>query len=182
MQHTSRTRFMAMAAFASPTRWGRTSSIVATLLLTSGCGVSTPPQPSSDMGQLNDIIRTDLMPNTGRWETFNTPEYVGGVPGTSDMTTLVAELPLTKDAVTLYEGSPLMGKHFIAPESARAWLTPHFKEMMAANKNASANMGDLYSCRRLDTHGVKSGKRLDSFVCRHDQMLLIYVTLNQQEA
>lgn len=61
------------------------------LLTLAGCHVnSSEQQPSRDLTALQAKVKIDLPIRSATWDIFGTPEYKGGVPGPTDLQTLVA--------------------------------------------------------------------------------------------
>lgn len=136
--------------------------------------------PSFDLAALKATIRLDLPVRSASWEVFGTPEYDGGVPGPTDLQTLIAELVLTDENFKEKVKLPRAGEVFIAPESSRGWLSPKFKQMMNQSKNSTEDMGRVHGCFRYDSLIVASGRAVDGFVCVSTNRALLYLTLDRR--
>jgi hypothetical protein len=65
-------------------------------------------------------------------------------------------------------------EEWIAPESARPWLSPHFQTLL---KKSSADMSNLAQCKKYQVEVTKSGRLVQGFACEHEGLLLIHVKL-----
>lgn len=136
--------------------------------------------PSLNLAALQAKVKLDLPVRSASWEVFGTPEYKGGVPGPTDLQTLIAELVLTDANFKLNSKLALAGEVFIAPESARGWLSPRFKALMEQARNSTEDMGRAHGCFRYDTRLLESGRAIDGFVCISANRALLYLTLDRR--
>ena len=136
--------------------------------------------PSLDLAALQAKVKLDLPVRSASWEVFGTPEYKGGVPGPTDLQTLIAELVLTD--VNFKSNSKLAraGEVFIAPESPRGWLSPGSKRLMEHARNSTEDMGRVHGCVRYDTTLVESGRAVNGFLCVSANRALLYLTLDRR--
>ena len=117
------------------------------LLTLAGCHVnSSEQQPSRDLAALQAKVKIDLPILSASWEIFGTPEYKGGVPGPTDLQTLVAEFILTDPDFETHTKLERAAEFFVAPESSRVWMSPGFRKMMDEVRNSTEDMGKAYGC------------------------------------
>lgn len=131
---------------------------------------------SDKLAELRNIVNIQIPATSGRWEVFETPEYRGGVPGPGDYVTLIGELTPSEQYKFDASARPT-GKTFVAPESARAWLSEPFRQLLEKNKGTNANMSGQFDCREYTTTLTKSGKPVSGFLCASADRILIYLTL-----
>lgn len=147
----------------------------------SGCNVSnTDKAPPLDLPALKEKIKLDIPAQSAAWEIFGTPEYKGGVPGPTDLQTLVAEIELPRSNSNSKLDLPMAGEIFVAPESAREWLSPDFKELMKRTRNSKEDMGRKHGCFKYETTITASGRAVSGFVCVASNKALLYLTLDQR--
>lgn len=95
------------------------------------------------------------------------------MPGPTDYITLVAEIE-APDGSTTARLKESAGNQWVAPESARTWLSPHFQALL---KNARADKTALTQCKKYQVEVTKSGRLVEGFACQHEGLLLIHVKL-----
>lgn len=146
------------------------------MLFSPGCSMKDEvTKVSTDVAALQKIVHLDFTPTSARWELFGTPEYIGGVPGSTDFVTLIAELaPLDEKA---FRASTPAGKVWIAPESARPWLAGPFHAMLDKNKNMTIDLSTHSDCRPFNATLKQTGKNVKGFACSNAGKLLVYLTL-----
>lgn len=129
---------------------------------------------SRDIGELQQVVRINIPAKSIKWEIFGTPEDKGaGAPGPTDYITLVAEVenPDNSWIASLRDNA---ANEWIAPESARPWLSPYFQTLL---KGARTNKSGLNQCKKYQVELTKTRKLVDGFVCQHKGTLLIHVML-----
>lgn len=136
--------------------------------------------PSQDLAALRAKIKLDLPARSVSWEVFGTPEYKGGVPGPTDLQTLIAELVLTDSEFRSSTKLALAGEVFIAPESPRGWLSPGFKTLMERSRNSTEDMGRTHGCFKYQTNLIESGRAVNGFLCLSANRALLYLTLDRR--
>lgn len=154
----------------------KAAACVLFMLLCTGCsGKDEVSKVSTDVAALQKIVKLDFTPTSARWETFGTPEYIGGVPGSTDFVTLIAELtPFDESAFTARASA---GKVWIAPESARPWLSNPFHSMLYKYKNVTIDLSEHANCRPFNATLKKTGKQVSGFACSKAGKLLVYLTI-----
>jgi hypothetical protein len=130
---------------------------------------------STDVAALEQIVHLDFTPASVKWEVFGTPEYVGGVPGSTDIVTLIAEV--TPQDSSTFDVRPPAGKIWIAPESARSWLSAPFHAMLDKQKNATVDFSTRANCRALNATRKPPGGTVKGFACTESGRMLVYLTL-----
>lgn len=130
---------------------------------------------SDDSVGLRNLVELELPIKTVRWEVFGTPEYTGGVPGPTDYITLIAEVS-PADQKT-FEARQETGTVWIAPESARPWLTERFRLMLSTHRNTTVDLSRAFNCRRFEARIKTTGKIADGFICNDSGRSLVYLTL-----
>lgn len=150
----------------------------AVLANVAGCSMGEEKKKvSENLAELRKIVELPAAVKSARWEIFGTPEYTGGVPGPTDMVTLVAELdPFVHEV--LLRGAAKKGSAFVAPEAARPWLTRDFQNLLAASKNSSLSISYAEGCSPYRTRLAKTGVPVDGFICPGDKGMLLYLTLS----
>lgn len=144
--------------------------IIFTLL---GCTVdNNRSKVSSDLATLKKLIEIDIGISTLKWETFNTPEYTGGVPGPTDFVTLIAEFE-SNDPNWFTRLPVPEQKFYITPNASRTWLSSPFRELMSKNQNTAMNLA-ANGCRVYRTRMTKSRRIADTVVCNADTKILLY--------
>jgi hypothetical protein len=134
------------------------------------------PRLSTDIAAFHKLIEIDITGNSVQWEAFGTPEYTVGVPGPTDYITLIAEVePADQSSLDMKEQT---GKVWIAPESARPWLSSSFRSMLENNKNTEINLSSKFPCRKIQATLRKTSKPIDGFICIDAGKMLIYLTLD----
>lgn len=98
---------------------------------------------------------------SGKWEIFGTPEYIGGAPAPTDYVTLIAEVSSTENDKR--NAMPPAGDIWIAPESARPWLSNNFRTMLANFKNLTVDFSGHPECRSLRATLRQTKKWLKAF-------------------
>lgn len=136
--------------------------------------------PSRNLTDLRATVQIDLPVSSATWEVFATPEYRGGVPGPTDLQTLLAEVVLSDAEYLSKARFSLAGEVFVAPESPRAWLSPEFKALMNRVRNSSEDMGRSFGCFRYDTRLTDSGRPVSGFLCVSATRALLYLTLDKR--
>ena len=152
------------------------ASLVAMLLLTS-CDSHKQPEPSHDVTAFNNLIVLDFPVKKVTWEIFGTPEYTGGIPGSTDYLTLVAEIE-PEGSTVLTSFPPLNTKTWIAPESARPWLGSDFHAFLSQYKNQTVDAMIAPHCRSVEAVLRKSGKPVAGLACQGTRNILIYATVS----
>lgn len=155
-------------------------SVIALQLLTACDVIDGDRTPSSDLAALRAKVHVDLPISSVVWEVFGTPEYIGGVPGATDIQTLVAEIVLIDATYPSKMSLPLANEVFVVPESPRAWLSPEFKTMMNRVRNSSEDMGRSFGCFRYETLLTDSGQPVSGFLCFSAARALLYLTLDKR--
>lgn len=146
------------------------------MVLCTGCSKKDEvSKASTDVAALQKIVKLDFTPTSARWEIFGTPEYSGGVPGSTDFVTLIAELA-PSDEKTFAARAPA-GKVWIAPESARPWLSNPFHSMLYKYKNVTIDLSEHANCRPFNATLKKTGKQVSGFACTNAGKLFVYLTI-----
>lgn len=129
---------------------------------------------SRNIAELQATVRLAVPAKAIKWEIFGTPEDTGGFGvGPTDYITLVAELE-PSDAQWFASQEGELGHVWIAPESARAWLSDYFRALLI---KSDGNMSELKNCKPFQTEMTTSGRIVKGFSCEHDGKLLIHVLL-----
>lgn len=150
--------------------------IMSMLLLTACTAEDEATKVSTDIAALQKIVNLPLTPVSAKWELFGTPEYTGGVPGPTDVVTLIAELAPVDEAA--FAAQAPAGKVWIAPESARPWLTQSFHSMLEENKNRTVDLSTNTHCRSFNATLKQTGKPVSGFACSDAGKLLVYLTIS----
>lgn len=155
---------------------GKVAASLLLMLFFSGCSIKDEASNvSTDVAALQKIVNLDFTPTSARWEIFGTPEYKGGVPGSTDFVTLIAELaPLDEKA---FSDRWPAGKVWIAPESARPWLANPFHAMLDKNRNMTIDLATRSDCRLFNATLKQTGKSVKGFACSNAGTLLVYLTI-----
>ncbi|KRC02739.1 MULTISPECIES: hypothetical protein [unclassified Duganella] len=150
--------------------------IAVPLLLLAGCSPDvSKPGVSDDLGKLRGIIELQIPAKSVRWETFGTPEYTGGVPGPTFLITLVAELQADKS--WFEEQKDPTGSIYIAPESARTWLSEDLRQILDKDRGGKVDLSNKANCRKFTTTLKKTGEPLEGFVCSRADRILLHLTI-----
>lgn len=143
----------------------------------SGCEIFSDEGPggiSDNVNELQKIVKIDVPAKSIKWEVFGTPEPTGLAPfGPTDYMTLVAQVEVT-DGRWFARLDQRPGRVWIAPESARAWLSPYFKQLLV---RSNADMTERENCKEYQAAVTKSGRLVNGFVCQHGSSLLIHMML-----
>lgn len=152
--------------------------IIAITVITcfTGCKMKDdPPKFSTDIPTLENIVELPIAYTEAKWEVFGTPEYSGGVPGPTDYMTLVAEIS-PKSGQKIHYG--LSSEPFwIAPESARTWLSPKFFKLLQESKNAYIDTTATPDCTPIEVTMRKSQTRRSGFICRGADSFLVHLLI-----
>lgn len=129
---------------------------------------------SRDIGALQQVVKISVPAKEIKWEIFGTPEDKGGgAPGPTDYLTLVAEIsPSDTSWITRLKDDA--GKVWIAPESARPWLSWYFQTLL---RKPGADLSKVANCKKYQVQLTKTGKFVDGFACEHQGVLLIHLML-----
>lgn len=139
-----------------------------------GCNASHE-RVSDDVKLLRNLVEIDLSVHAARWEVFNTPEYIGGIPGPADYITLIAEIePADSER---FQSKPRGGIVWVAPEAARSWLVEDFRKVISKYRNGDMDLSVEKNCRKLQGTLRKAAKPIHGFVCNSVGKSLIYLTL-----
>lgn len=130
---------------------------------------------STDVAALQKIVQLDFTPAAAKWEVFGTPEYIGGVPGSTDFLTLIAEV--TPENPATFAARAPAGKIWIAPKSARSWLSDAFHAMLDKQKNTTVDLSTSVNCRALNANRKQTGEVVKGFACNEGGRMLVYLTL-----
>ena len=151
------------------------------LLTLAGCHVnSSEQQPSRDLTALQAKVKIDLPIRSATWDIFGTPEYKGGVPGPTDLQTLVAEFILTDPDFEAHTKLERAAEFFVAPESSRVWMSPGFRKMMGDVRNSTEDMGKAYGCFQYEASLAHSGSAVNGFMCVSGDRALLYLALDRR--
>lgn len=146
-----------------------------------GCNVTnSDQQPSRDLAALQAKVKIDLPILSASWEIFGTPEYKGGVPGPTDLQTLVAEFILTDPDFETHTKLERAAEFFVAPESSRVWMSPGFRKMMDEVRNLTEDMGKAYGCFQYEASLAHSGSAVNGFLCVSGDRALLYLALDRR--
>lgn len=147
---------------------------------------SPPPGPSTDWSGVEQGLIIDLHPQSVRWEAFATPEVDAWLPAPTDMESLVAELTLSpQDAARLnptprpdQESTP--ARWAVAPNSARHWLAPMNRDLLAALAASDAQQKSPRpaNCQPIAVRGRKSQSDKEAFICTQGDQALLHVVLS----
>jgi hypothetical protein len=152
-----------------------TLTLLATILLI-GCNMKNESiKVSTDILALQKIVILDMNPTSGKWEIFGTPEYTGGAPAPTDFITLIAEIPSTED--DKFRSTPHAGGIWIAPESARPWISNSFRTMLEKSRNLTVDFSKRPECRSLTATLRQTKKKVEGFSCNRDGRTLLYLTV-----
>ena len=95
------------------------------------------------------------------------------VPGPTDYVTLVAEIDnVEANWFAGLQENP--GAFSAVPGSARGWLSPYFKSLLASLEDGKEQ---IPGCKRYKSTVAKSGRTVMGFVCEHNNKLLVYLNL-----
>ena len=130
---------------------------------------------STDIIALQKIVELGIAAKSGKWEMFGTPEYTGGVPGPTDYITLIAEL--TSFDEKLFLANLQAEEIWIAPESARPWLSENFRLMLAKQKNLVVDFSKNGQCRSLPATLKETSEKLKGLICEDGGRVLIYLRI-----
>jgi hypothetical protein len=140
-----------------------------------GCNISHE-RVSHDVDLLSNLVETDLSISAAHWEIFNTPEYIGGVPGAADYTTLIVEIePVDLER---FQARPKEGTVWVAPEAVRSWLTESSRLVLRKYRNRNMNLSNMPNCRKLHAKLRKTGKPIEGFICNGLGKSLVYLKLS----
>lgn len=141
------------------------------IFLLGGCEGTTV---SRDINALQQVVKIAIPAKSIKWEIFGTPEDKGwGVGGRTDYITLVAQVEAA-DSAWIAGLKDNAGQEWIAPESARSWLSPYFQTLL---KKSRAGESAMTPCKKYQVEVTTSGRLVDGFACEHDGLLLIHVKL-----
>ncbi len=147
------------------------------ILLLGGCNMVAADKDeafSRDSGAPQRVVRLSVPAKAIKWEIFGTPEDKGGgAPGPTDYMTLVAEINIA-DSSSIERLKENAGKVWIAPESARPWLSPYFQMLL---KKSDKDLSKIPYCKKYQVELTKTGKLVDGFACEHEGLLLVHVML-----
>ncbi len=147
----------------------------------SGCDMlGYKPPISHEIAELREQVSISVPATAARWEIFGTPEYTGGIPGPTDLVTLVAELETTDQNWFALLKEPT-GDTFVTLEAARPWLSESFRTMLEKNKNSTVDMTKKYNCRKYQEKVKKSGRPVDGFICVNSGKALVYLTVVESQ-
>lgn len=153
------------------------SAIAVFILTLSGCNMFSSERTggaSEDIDELQKIVKIDIPARSMKWEIFGTPEATGIAPaGPTDYMTLVAQAE-GADSSWFTRLTDNAGRVWIAPESARAWLSPYFKTLLVSS---NADLSNRTNCKKIQALVTKSGRPVNGFVCQHEGLLLIHMML-----
>ena len=157
-------------------------SVVITFLMTlTGCNVTnSDQQPSRELAALQAKVKIDLPILSASWEIFGTPEYKGGVPGPTDLQTLVAEFILMDPDFKAHAKLERAAEVFVAPEASRFWMSPGFRKMMNEVRNSTEDMGQAYGCFEYEASLSHAGRPVNGFLCVSGDRALLYLTLDRR--
>ena len=154
-------------------KWTMAISLITCL---TGCKMGDDlPKFSTDIAALEKIIELPVPHTEAKWEVFGTPEYSGGVPGPTDYMTLVAEIKM--ESVQKMNYGPSSEPFWIAPESARTWLSPKFSRLLESSKNAYIDTADHPDCAPIEVTMKKSRTRRSGFICEGSESFLVYLMI-----
>jgi len=131
---------------------------------------------STNVAQLQKLVDLGVAPTSAKWEVFSTPEYTGGVPGPTDYITLVAELTSVDEKAFL--ANPQAEEIWIAPESARPWLSENFRRMLATQKNLVIDFSKYSHCPTLPATLKQTGEKIKGLICEDAGRALIYLRIS----
>jgi hypothetical protein len=141
-----------------------------------GCNMKNESEKmSTDISALQKILILDIAMPSGKWEIFGTPEYTGGAPAPTDYLTLIAEISSTEN--DKFNSTPPAGDIWIAPESARPWLSNNFRTMLDKSKNLTVNFSGHPECRSLKAALRQTKEMVEGFSCNRDGRTLLYLTV-----
>lgn len=143
-----------------------------------GAGWALYPQrpfPSDDIGALQGIVQIPIPARSIKWEIYKVPDDEGLFAfGPVDYVQLVAEI--VPGERTWFARQPQDGARLsIGPGAARAWLTPHFRALLATEDDRRWRGTN---CKRHHTTVTSSGRRVEGVVCEHQGLLLLYLMLS----
>lgn len=130
---------------------------------------------STDITQLQKLVDFGAAPTPGKWEIFATPEYTGGVPGPTDYLTLIAEL--TSFDKKAFLANPQAEEIWIAPESARPWLSENFRRMLTKQKNLVVDFSKNEHCRSLPARLKETSEKVKGLICEDGGSTMIYLRI-----
>ncbi len=141
------------------------------IMLLAGCEGGTV---SEDLAALQQEVKIAIPAASIKWEIFGTPEDTGwGAGGRTDYMTLVAQVE-APDGTWFRSLKDNAGQEWIAPESARSWLSPHFQTLLKKSRDSKS---DMAPCRKYQVEMTKSGRLVNGFACAHEGFLLIHLKL-----
>jgi len=146
-----------------------------TLLVLVGCNSASTGKYSDDKAALLDLAKLDLPIHSARWETFETPENDGLVPGPTDYVSLIAEL--TPAVPITHSAHPTLSNIWLTPNVARPWMTPHFRSLFAQHANARFTNTQSNRCQTLQATLAKTGKPIEGLVFSDASRSVIYLRL-----
>ena len=129
---------------------------------------------SENLNELKNVVKISVPAQRVKWEIFETPEYKGsGAPGPTDYMTLIAEIELI-DLNWFNQFTENTDEVWIAPESARPWLSIYFRAML---EKRGTTLGRQFKCKKFRVEVTKSGRPVEGFVCENNGLVLIHVKL-----
>lgn len=145
------------------------------------------PDPSSDWRVVEQGLALDLHPVAARWEVFSTPEEDDWLAAPTDMQTLVAELTLSQADVARWsagasstaidQADPV--DFVVAPNSARHWLTPDHRGLLARLATSEGRLDAAsVGCRSIAVRGLHSQEDKRAFLCVRGDGALLHVVLS----
>jgi len=150
-------------------------TVLANILLI-GCNMKSESRKmSTDLSALQKIVILDMAPTSVKWEIFGTPEYTGGAPAPTDYITLIAEISSTEN--DKFKSMQPAGDIWIAPESARPWLSIYFRTMLEKSRNVTVDFSKRPECRSLIATLRQTKKMVKGFSCNRDGRTLLYLTV-----
>lgn len=129
---------------------------------------------SDDLGKLQGMVQIAIPATAIKWEIVKVPDDEGLLAvGPVDYVHLVAEI--TPGERAWFARQPNNdAKLWIAPDAARPWLTPHFRQLLASGENDWRRKSN---CKPHHTTVTASGRQVGGFVCEHQGLLLLHLML-----
>lgn len=159
---------------------GGVATLIALLFVFTECSSTRKKiKVSDDVQALSSLINLHMKYAAARWEIFEFPEQSDWslAIGPTDYINLIAELsPLDSEA---FRSLPLGEEAHIKVGSARPWLRPEFKRILAAGESSSFILAKNSACRPLDATLRKSNRMVNGIICKSDEKAVVLLFLTE---
>ncbi|MEC5160386.1 MULTISPECIES: hypothetical protein [unclassified Janthinobacterium] len=130
------------------------------------------PKASTEIFELNKLVQVSIPMKSVQWEILMWPYDDGFLPSSTELITLVAEFE-PSDPKWFGTAKEPIKPHRLAPEAGRAWMSPQFKTLLAAEYLDTTK----YNCTGYNSKLIKSGDPIDGFVCESGGRGFLYLRL-----